>query len=454
MRRLHLTRGRVAGLALAMAAVVPVLTPAATGPRLQLHRVLRLGPNEGVYAYSRIAPSGRFLVYASQQPSPDGRSLPQPAIRVVDLFTHTTAFTEPGVDGYWSESGDRLIFLSRTATAPSVSIWHSATGAVTRDVAASDLGDYYSWGRRDGRDIIMTIESNYYYLDGDRGGPVKRVKACPGIGVGARPLISKDGLRVTTFVNGRIWVRNVDDCDAIVDTGVEGGKADFSWDGRYLAFHIASATLDGYDIAVVDLQRRTIRRLEGLQGSALFPSWTKDGRLCFRYDAADYRGFVVADNILTLPETPLSAAPIPETWPSLTALDLDSGPTPTELTLLLVWSTWSAHSAAALMALQQSVDEMRSSLGSVRVMTAVDQQRERVDAARLLQQSGITIPFVPIRTAGLHHTGALNQMPCLLAFSGRDFVGSMLGAHSADEIRTWVSQLTRLPEPGVPHALK
>ena len=167
------------------------------------------------------------------------------------------------------------------------------TGALTRDVAPQGLGDYYSWASRDGKDLILTINSNYYYLnDGKAVLPISKVKACDKIGTGERPLISKDGKRITTFVDGNIVVRGLDNCDDIFDTGIKGAKADFSWDGRYIAFHSLKPQGSGYNIQIIDLQQHTLRTLPGLAGSALFPSWTKDGRLCFRYDGPDYRGFM------------------------------------------------------------------------------------------------------------------------------------------------------------------
>ena len=51
-----------------------------------------------------------------------------------------------------------------------------------------------------------------------------------------------------------------------------------------------------------------MRKLGDLPGSSLFPSWTKDGRLCFRYDGDDYRGFMIASNVLSLAEQPLPPA--------------------------------------------------------------------------------------------------------------------------------------------------
>ena len=86
-------------------------------------------------------------------------------------------------------------------------------------------------------------------------------------------------------------------CDDIFDTGLRGAKADFSFDGKYVAFHVAEGRYAAArtDVVVVDVKKRTVRNVTAsLAGSSLFPSWTKDGRLCFRYDGDDYRGFIMA----------------------------------------------------------------------------------------------------------------------------------------------------------------
>ena len=59
---------------------------------------------------------------------------------------------------------------------------------------------------RNGRDSILTIASNYYYLRGDRAEPAEHVAPCQGIGVGSRPLLAKDGMSITTFVRGLVVV--------------------------------------------------------------------------------------------------------------------------------------------------------------------------------------------------------------------------------------------------------
>ena len=42
------------------------------------------------------------------------------------------------------------------------------TAAKVISPGAAGLGDYYSWATRDGKDLILTIQSNYYYLDHDK----------------------------------------------------------------------------------------------------------------------------------------------------------------------------------------------------------------------------------------------------------------------------------------------
>jgi hypothetical protein len=235
-------------------------------------RVYILKPKEGVFAYARISPDGNRLAYASQisaRPS----SQRGWSVTLVDLPTQKTLFSQQGIDAYWSDDGKRIIYSGSQG----VTIWNVATESASYSPEASSLGDYFSWARRDGKDLILTIQSNYYYLNGDKPVlPHAKVPGCDKIGTGERPLISKDGTRITTFVKGNLVVRGLDNCDNIFDTGIQGSKADFSWDGRYIAFHAVKREATGYEIRIVDLQQRTVRTLPGLEGSALFPSWQHD----------------------------------------------------------------------------------------------------------------------------------------------------------------------------------
>ena len=400
----------------------------------QFERVLPLDPDEGVFAYARISPDGRRLAYASQR---NGTR----TVTLVDLPTKKILFTEPGIDAYFSTDGARIIYLA-TGSRGSVAMYHLADGSVTRDVAPVSLGDYFSWGFRENKHLILTIRSNYYYLDGDTGIlPAGRVPPCDGIGTGERPLLSRDGQRITTFVRGTVVVRNLTDCAYILDTGIQGAKADFSWDGRYIAFHAPKAEGRGYDIQVVDLEKRTVRTVTNMTGSSYFPSWTKDGRLSFRYDGPDYRGFMMVKNVLDAPARPLPVTPqqmpAKREWSDI----FPETPLPaSELSLVMIWSTWSAHSPDALTDLQAARRYFASSAIDVGVLTAIEPGSLEPDIARLLRQTGIDLPRIPLAANRLRLTEATNQIPTTLLFRNATLIDRRLGAQTFDALREWVAE--------------
>lgn len=404
-------------------------------------RAYALATGEGVFAYSRISPSGRLLAYASEKPHATRPGSITTTQTIVDLLTQQVLFAEAGIDAYWSTDGSRVIYLGQSRPG-GVTIRHQNSGELVRDVAPASLGDYFSWAVRDGRQLILTIRGNYYYLDGDRAIlPHASVPSCPDIGQGERPLISKDGRRISTFVRGRIVVRGLDHCDGIVDTGMQGAKADFSFDGRYIAFHTPKTGGSGYEIAVVDLERRTVRRLAGLSGSGLFPSWTSDGRLSFRYDGDDYRGFMFASDVLAAPEQPLPAPgariPAAPRWSEI----FPETPRPSEaLALVLIYASWSAHTPEALADLETAAREFARSGPDVGVRTAIEPASQRADVDRLRRAGGITLPEIPLAPARLLLTDAPNQIPTTLLFRDGVLIDRRLGAQSAAELRDWVSR--------------
>jgi hypothetical protein len=436
--------------AAAFALAVLLVAPGFAQQKPKFTQAYPLAPTEGVFAYSRISPDGNYLAYASQafdtsRPRPQSNenlygpsgSITSQTVTIVDLRTQKVLYTERGIDAYWSLDGERVIYSG----SPSVSIWHRTTGEVTRSVAPGNLGDYYSWAVRDGKDLILTINSNYYYLDGDKAVlPHGRVSPCPEIGTGDRPLISKDGRRISTFVRGNIVVRGLTDCEAIVDTGIAGQKADFSYDGRYIAFHAQRPNTKHYDILVVDLEQRTVRNVtESLSGSSLFPNFTRDGRLSFRYDSPEYRGFMFASDFLALPSSPLpkatSALPAERLWK-----DVFPGTNRPEAsyTMVLIWSSWSAHSPVALSDMQRARAYFKQERFDVTVLAAAEPASQREDVERLLSRNRIALPAIPIRPAGLAMTEGRNQMPTTLLFHGDRLIDRRLGAQTFDELRDWV----------------
>ena len=409
----------------------------AAAPRFT--RILPLAAAEGVFAYARISPDGKTLAYASESAAFPGARAITRTVRVVDLESRRVVFNEPGIDAYWSNDGRRMIFLS--SVDDGVTIRHHDNGVITRDVAPADLGDYFSWAVRDGRNLVLTIQSRYYYLDGDKAVlPAGRVTSCPGIGVGDRPLISKDGRRITTFVRGVIVIRSLTDCDDVIDTGIRGAKADFSFDGRYVAFHAPKTGGRDYEIQVVDVVRRTVRTVTDLPGSSFFPSWTADGRLCFRYDGDDYRGFIMADDVLSAPERPLPGAPGVSTSLGWTDLFPETPEPAHDLNLVLIWATWSAHSPDALADLERARASFAARGTDVGVATAVDAASRRADVAETLRRYAVDLPEIPLAPERLVSTEAINQMPTTLLFRGGDLVDRRLGAQTAGQLEEWVSR--------------
>lgn len=406
--------------------------------RIEFTRLHSLGADESAFAYARISPDGRFLAYASDSRVPRRPSFQQ-VINVVDLASGNVVFTEPGIDPYWSVDGRRMIFLSRHDDKESVTIRDYSEGTLTRGVAPPELGDYYSWGVRDGRDVVLTINSNFYFLDNSKAVlPAQRVPPCEGIGVGSRPLLSKDGRRLTAFVRGMIIVRNLTDCRDILETGATGAKADFSWDGRYIAYHSPKRQASGYEVQIVDLQRKTVRTVTELRGSSLFPSWTRDGRLMFYYEDDEFRGFLLADGSLTAPERPLPTVAnlqAANRWSDV----FPSTPLPRRsIAVVMIWSPWSAHSPDALRTLQGLAQSFDSPESDVEVFMAVDESSRRSDAEKLLRRHEIRIREIPITPAHLALTGARNQIPASLVFRRGVLIDQRLGAQSREEFRDWV----------------
>jgi len=414
-----------------------------------LRRIYELGPTEGVFAYARIAPSGHLLAYASQLPSPSTLNPNRivESVRVVDLRNQKTVFQELGVDAYWSPDGRRLIYLSTARVPRSVSIVTLATGDVLRDVAPIDLGDYYSWGRQRTRDVILTIRGNFFTLSPGGGGahlPAQAMPECPTLGPTVRPLLSKDATLVSAFAGGSLIVRNLLNCDIVIDTHTTGAKADFSFDRRYLAFHAPKSAGEGYEIRVIDLARRTTRTVTALPGSSLFPSWTRDGRLCFRYDGPEYRGFIMLSNFARASEDALPAQSY-EASALLSWRDVfsDRAPTGARFNVVVIWAPWSAHAREALVDAASASKRLLAEGRDIRLSMALEPSSDRAAATRILAGANVDMPEVHLLRSSVALTGAANQIPVTLMFRDDGMVGRHLGPQTTPELLSWIHRLMK-----------
>jgi hypothetical protein len=426
----------------AAAALLPAWWREAPDVDQTLQRVYQLAPEEGVFAYARISPDGRYLAYASEAAHNSGFGPAVHEVRIVELSTQRRVFTEPGVDAYWAPDGERVIFRS-DLPGNGISIVRVSDGSTIRQVAPMNVGDYYSWSQVDGRDRILTILGRYFDLasDGRAHSAISTIPICDDVGGGNRPLLSKDGKQVTSFYNGQIIVRMLSDCTRTFFTRMTGAKADFSWDDRYIAFHAPKDDSDeGFDIWIVDTRRGLRRKAISLPGSAFFPSWTRDGRLCFRYEGSTYRGFLMASNVLEGPWIPL-----PETYTGVSSAvtwdDIFDGRRPTDhrFVLVLAWAPWSAHSIGALQGLQEAAREWSERKSPVAALIAVDQDPmpARVTLAPLERMT--------VSRDTMRLLGGYNQIPAAVLFEYGLVRGRRLGALSRQQLLDWIDSESAHP---------
>lgn len=391
--------------------------------------------DEVVFAYARISGDGRYLVYSS---APDDVAGTGPGgtdrriLRVRDVVANQVVYQAPGFDGYWSPDGTRLIFKAKLDRRYSATVWNRTTGVTTADVMPNELGDYYSWGHGPAGDVILTISGWFVDLDHDRAAGVPRqMPVCPEIGRGLRPLISRNGVKATVFVKDQIVLRNVRECQGLVYTGMTGAKADWSPDGRYIAFHTPKMNGGGYEIAIFDSVSLVIRRLSGLAGSSYFPSWTDDNALVFRYDGPDFNGFMRADGGLSSPpaEMPHRAVTTPDTIREQWAALLPARP----CVVVLVWGALGAHTTEALAQFVSAEAKTRCTL-----ITAYDPAGDRRRVRHVLEAFRLPAHAAEAPWDGMRDTGAFNQDPSYLLFEDGYFVRRALGTMSSTAVLNWL----------------
>lgn len=405
--------------------------------KTRLARSYALAPGETVFAYSRICPDGALLAYSSEQ-TRDGKV--ERNVTVVDLAAHRVVFTEPGLDSYWSPDGMRLVYLSTRGT-PEACIWDRASGEVHRAVAPQELGAYYTWGRAEGRDLILTQRNYYFLLGADKGQrPFRTVPPCPGVGRGEQPMLSHDGKLIATFVRGSLAVRSLDTCERVLETHLPGGKGDFSFDGRYLAFHMPKqgGQVPGYAIVVVDLDKRRLVHVTDLPGSSYYPSWTRDGRLSFRYDGEDFRGFLLASDFLGNAWEPLpTSAPKAASAPTLQEVLGGQAPAAARAVLINFWAPWCSHCRDELPALARLDAALRAARSDVVILGACAPDGRREDRERLIRSEGLGFRQVDLSPQTFADLG-VRMFPTSMLFVDGRLVERRFGSQRYDDFVAWL----------------
>lgn len=394
--------------------------------------------NESVFAYSRISGNGRYLAYSFTELAGEEHGGEHRRLRVVDLQKGVIIHEDVGIDGYWSPDSSRLIYKARRNGEFTVAIWDRATDAVATGIFPVSLGDYYSWGADETGEVVMTIDGWLIPMTGlGASGPPRRMRECPSIGRGARPLISRDGRRASVFVRDELVVRSVDHCDQIVFTGITGAKADWSADGSRLAFHVGTKSI-GYQIGVYDLASGRYASVPLRGGSNYFPNWTDDGALVFRRDGQDFKGFVrvVGD---FAPSTPPVRSTRIDPVDDVAHTPISRG---AQCVVVLLWASWGAHSDDALSAFV----EAESRVPSCTFRMSIDPTSDPAVVAAMLRRSNYHGTIGDLDWTEWRRLGGLNQTPTYVFYNHGCLAARVLGAMDANALTRQARQLERITD--------
>ncbi len=142
------------------------------------------------------------------------------------------------------------------------------------------------------------------------------------------PMISKDGTQLSAYdVNRqRTVIFKIDDqgnCEEREVLPFQTGKGDFSFDGRFVAFHVEKGQMDPQwfqfadikrkmDVYVWDLEKHEATKVthQGAGGNSYFPTFRQDGTIGFLQQSANANGKIAFSYVLADPKvTRLKADP-------------------------------------------------------------------------------------------------------------------------------------------------
>lgn len=394
--------------------------------------------HERVFAYSRISPDGQLLVFSyDNRGNRDDVAHRELALRVIDVATGRVLLERAGFDGYWSADSTSLIFKTSIAGVYHSAIWNRLTGTTTLDIIPVEFGDYYSWGGGETESTVLTVKGWFVTLSssGDTSQPVQ-MPGCPQIGIGDRPLISRDGTLASVFVGDEVVVRNVRDCNFILKTGVVGGKADWSRDGDFLALHTPKSGSVGYNISVIDLRRKKVYRVTDLRGSSFFPSWTDYGSLVFQYDGPEFKGFVELKHALASVGLRTRIDQLPRAGDPAGLAAWQGAVGGGASTAVLIWSAWGAHSDEALREFADASRVLGHATWQFVVAYDPTSAVEEIGLRLRSVYDGLRIVRAPWR--GLLAAGAVNQTPTYFIYEHGVAKNRVLGLMSKDEVISWL----------------
>jgi hypothetical protein len=150
-----------------------------------------------------------------------------------------------------------------------------------------------------------------------------------------------------------------------------------------------------------------------------------------------------AHDVLSAPARPLPTAaanhvPARRTWSDLFP---ETAQPAAELSLVMVWGTWSAHSPIALADLQHARDYFRAQSMNVDVAMANDIGSRPEDITSMLARYNIDLKRIPLSGDRFTLTEAHNQSPTTLLFKDGQLIDRRLGAQTFEQLRDWIAEL-------------